>query len=244
MGRERTYGVSLPPDYQQSPQKRYPVIFLLHGGNGKPTDWFKKGVALSVVEKLYKNGKLPHSIIITPDGNDRRGPSPFYDPEYLDGENGNISTAIGKELVQVIKHRYRTLNEPRFWAMGGLSSGGWGALNIGFHHPQHFGILFSHSGYFEHDSGAENSPIIYIKRMSPQQRSHWRIYLDAGTEDGKYLKQTKLFAATLNRLQVKNVFNEFPGGHAPIGPNSLWNYWHRHLADSLTFVGQEFQAKK
>jgi enterochelin esterase-like enzyme len=241
-GQNRTYGVSLPPDYQENSQKRYPVIFLLHGGNGKPTDWFKKGMAIAVIEKLYQSGKLPHSIIITPDGNDRRGPSPFYDPEYIDGENGNVSSAIGKELVRVIKNRYRTLPDAKFWAIGGLSSGGWGAFNIGLHHPQHFGILFSHSAYFEDKSGADNSPIVYIKKMPPQERSQLRIYLDAGTEDGKYLAQTKQFAAVLKRLQVTYVFNEFPGGHGIVGPDSLWNYWHKHLADSLAFAGQQFQA--
>lgn len=241
MGKERTYGISLPPDYLQNTQKRYPVIFLLHGGNGKPTDWFEKGMAIAVLEKLYQNRKLPYSIIITPDGNDRRGPSPFYDPQYIDGENGNVSSAIGRELVQIVKSRYRTLPSPKFWAIGGLSSGGWGATNIGLHHPQSFRVLFSHSGYFEDKSGAKNSPMKYIKKMPPQTRSQFRIYLDAGKEDGKYLTQTRKFAALLQELQVEREFNEFPGGHTLIGPDSLWNYWHKHLADSLTYVGKSFQ---
>jgi enterochelin esterase-like enzyme len=244
MGQNRTYAISLPPDYQENPQKRYPVIFLLHGGNGKPTDWFKKGMAISVIEKLYQNGKLPHSIIIAPDGNDRRGPSPFYDPEYIDGANGNVRSAIGQELVQIVKNRYRARSEPKFWAIGGLSSGGWGAFNIGLHHPDNFAILFSHSGYFEDKSGAENSPLVYIQKISPQARTQLRVYLDAGTEDGKYLDQSKEFATLLKQLQVYYVFHEFPGGHGIVGPNSLWNYWHKHLTDSLTFVGKQFEISQ
>ncbi|MBW4623022.1 MAG: esterase family protein [Cyanosarcina radialis HA8281-LM2] len=241
MGGKRTYGVTLPPDYAQNPQKRYPVIFLLHGGNGKPTDWFKKGAALPVIEKLYKSGKLPHSIIITPDGNDKRGPSPFYDPQYINGENGNVSTAIGEELVKVIQSRYRTLPAPKFWAMGGLSSGGWGALNVGLHHPDRFSILFSHSGYFRDRFGPQNSPIIYINRVPQEVRSRLRIYLDAGSDDGKYLQQTQEFAGVLKQLKISHVANEFPGGHNLVGPDSLWNYWHKHLADSLTYVGKQFR---
>ena len=42
MGANRTYGVSLPPGYEQNPQQRYPVIFLLHGGHGDPYAWFDK----------------------------------------------------------------------------------------------------------------------------------------------------------------------------------------------------------
>ena len=242
MGEERTYGVCLPIGYAQNPQQRYPVIFLLHGGNGKPTDWFEKGLALSVLEQLYATDKLPPSIIITPDGNDKRGASPFYDPQYIDGPNGRVRTALGDELVKVVKRRYSTLPAPRFWAIGGLSSGGWGAMNVGLHHLNSFSILFSHSGYFTDRSGAENSPIVYIKNRVPKaKRSRLRIYLDAGEQDGKFLEQTKQFALVLKRLKIPHVFNQFPGGHNIIGPDSLWNYWHKHLADSLTYVGKQFR---
>jgi enterochelin esterase-like enzyme len=117
LGMKRTYGIALPPNYQSSPQKRYPVIFLLHGGSGNETDWFKKGDALATLQKLYAAKKLPPSIIITPDGNDLRGRSRYNDPQYIDGPNGKVSTAIGDELVKVIESRYRTLPAPKFWAM-------------------------------------------------------------------------------------------------------------------------------
>ena len=241
MGGERTYGVSLPPGYAQNPQQRYPVVFLLHGGNGQPTDWFKKGVALPVIQQLYATDKLPPSIIITPDGNDRRGASPFYDPQYIDGPNGRVRTAIGYELVKVIQSRYRTLPPPKFWAIGGLSSGGWGALNIGLHNLNHFSVLFSHSGYFSDRSGPLNSPILYIKRVPKYKRSRLRIYLDAGDQDGKFLQETKRFDQVLTRLRIPHVFYQFPGGHGIAGPDVGWNYWNKHLADSLSYVGAQFR---
>jgi len=244
MAATRTYGVCLPPGYAQNLQQHYPVIFLLHGGHGKPSDWFEKAAALSTIEKLYTTEKLPPSIIITPDGNDKRGSSPFFDPQYIDGKNGLVSTAIGDELVKLIQNRYRTLPTPTFWAMGGLSSGGWGALNIGLHHLNHFSILFSHSGYFSDQSGAENSPILYIQQLPPKARSHLRVYLDAGEQDGKYLEATQRFAAVLKQLKVEHVFYTFPGGHGLVGADSLWNYWHKHLADSLTYVGKQFNQTK
>lgn len=169
MASKRTYGVSLPPGYEQNQNQRYPVIFLLHGGHGNPTDWFQKqkGSALTTLQQLYATHKLPPSIIITPDGNDRRGSSPYFDPQYIDGSNGKVYTAIGDELVKIIASRYRTLPNPNFWAIGGLSSGGWGAVNVGLHHPNQFSILFSHSGYFVDQSGVQNSPMDYIKTISP-----------------------------------------------------------------------------
>ena len=238
LGTSRTYGESLPPNYEQNSQERYPVIFLLHGGHGSPTDWFdKKGSALATIQQLYATGKLPPSIIITPDGNDKRGSSPYFDPQYFDGANGKISTAIGDELVKVVQNRYRTLPTPDFWAMGGLSSGGWGAINVGLHNLKSFGILFSHSGYFVDASGSQNSPLSYIKNLPPQSYQHLRVYLDTGKNDTLELKEAREFSQVLGSLRIPHQFNQFSGGHT-------WSYWRKHLADSLTYVGEQFQIAK
>lgn len=237
MGGSRTYGVSLPPGYEQNSHQRYPVVFLLHGGHGDSTDWFnpKKGAALTTLQQLYATGKLPPSIIITPDGNDKRGSSPYFDPQYFDGPNGKVSTAIGDELVQIIQNRYRTLPNPDFWAIGGLSSGGWGAINVGLHNLNHFSILFSHSGYFvDKSGGAQNSPMKFVKTLAPQDQKRLRIYMDTGKSDTFELKQAIQFQQVLNQLQIANALRQFPGGHT-------WRYWRQHLADSLTFIGEQFQ---
>ncbi|HCF26795.1 MAG TPA: hypothetical protein DEV81_06215 [Cyanobacteria bacterium UBA11049] len=79
MGEVRQYGLILPPGYNQHLHKRYPVIFLLHGGHDDARAWANKIGIIPVLHDLYKSGKLPLSIIITPDGNDKRGsksPSP------------------------------------------------------------------------------------------------------------------------------------------------------------------------
>jgi len=233
MGGQRTYGVCLPPGYAQNRDRRYPVVFLLHGGNGDATDWFnpQKGSALKTLQALYTQDKLLPSIIITPDGNDSRGKNSKYDPDYFDGSHGKVSTAIGDELVKLIASRYRTLAYPKYWAIGGLSSGAWGAVNIGLHHPESFSILFSHSGYFTDKSGAQNSPMQYIKTLLPQVRDKLHIYLDTGTSDGEYVTEAQKFHVLLNQLNVKNKFNQFPGTHS-------WRYWRTHLTDSLTYVGK------
>ncbi len=238
MGGSRTYGVSLPPGYEESLNQRYPVIFLLHGGHGNPNDWFvKKGGALITLQKLYAAGKLPPSIVITPDGNDKRGSSRYWDPQYIDGPNGQVSTAIGDELVKVVQSRYRTLPNPDFWAMGGLSSGGWGAVNVGLHNLNNFSILFSHSGYFKDSSGPENSPISYIKTIPPQAKKRLRIYLDSGKSDTEELDEANQFNQVLSQLKIYNLFRQFPGNHT-------WSYWREHLADSLTFVGEQFKISQ
>jgi enterochelin esterase-like enzyme len=240
MGTLRRYGVILPPNYTQHPQQRYPVIFLLHGGHDNERAFYDKYAITSVLEQLYRKGKLPHSILISPDGNDNRGSSPIWDPQYFDGSNGNVGTLIGSELPQVISSRYRTLNDPRFWAIGGVSSGGWGAYNIGLRHLNHFHIFFSHSGYFTDSSGSKNSPNHFIQEIPTAQLPMIRAYLDAGQSDPDLLASTQQFYQTLKHLGVAHEFHAFPGGHGVTGADFGWNYFHKHLVNSLSYVGKQF----
>lgn len=241
MGEVRQYGLILPPDYAKNLKKRYPVIFLLHGGHGDARAYQDKAAVTSVLHDLYKSDKLPYSIVITPDGNDKRGTSPFWDSDYYDGPNGKVGTLIGSELVKIVKSRYRTLNEPQFWAMGGQSSGGWGAFNIGLRHLNNFNIFFSSSGYFTDISGTANSPQDFIEKIPVAERKRIRAYLDAGEQDKEFLTSTQQFHQTLDKLGIANEFHAFPGGHGIFGADVGWNYWHKHLADQLTYVGKQFK---
>lgn len=241
MGETRRYGLVLPPGYDRHPDRRYPVVVLLHGGHGNEWDYEKKARLTSVLHDLYGKKALPPSIIVTPDGSDDRGTSPFWDPDYYDGENGKVATLIGVDLVKEIESHYRTQIEPQFWAMGGLSSGAWGAFNIGLRYLNEFHIFFSHTGYFKDTSGDQNSPLLFIDQIPDEERQHLRIYLDAGEADNKYLEATQEFHQTLDRLDIKNEFRVFPGGHGIVGQDVGWNYWHRHLKDSLRFVGTQFR---
>lgn len=241
MGTVRQYGVILPPNYAKSPQQHYPVIFLLHGGHDDARAFTDKYAIAPILHELYQSKKLSPSIIITPDCNDNRGSSPLWDPQFYDGPNGKVGTLIGTELVQVVKSRYRTLESPKFWAIGGVSSGGWGAFNIGLRRLDHFRVLFSHSGYFTDASGAANSPNIFIQQVPSRLRQSLRVYLDAGQNDTNLLASTKQFHQTLDRLKIANVFYAFPGGHGLSGANIGWNYFHKHLNDSLSYVGAQFK---
>lgn len=241
MGTVRRYGVILPPRYNQQPEQRYPVIFLLHGGHDDERAYADKYEILDVLHQLYQNKKLMPSIVVTPDGNDQRGSSPLWDPQYYDGPNGKVGTLIGSELVQLVKSRYRTIDNPQAWAIGGLSSGGWGAFNIGLRHLSTFHVLFSHSGYFTDSSGAANSPEAIVQTLPAAGRQALRVYLDAGESDTDLLASTRQFHQTLDRLHIQNVFHAFPGGHGLYGADFGWNYFRKHLVDSLSYVGEQFK---
>jgi enterochelin esterase-like enzyme len=143
--------------------------------------------------------------------------------------------------VRVIQSRYRKLNAPQFWAIGGISSGGWGALNIGLHHLNTFHIFFSHSGYFTDAAGSANSPDVFVQQLSVSSDefcgSIWTLEKAIPISWHRHTQ----FHQTLNRLGVANVFYAFPGGHGLAGADYGWNYFHKHLMDSLSYVGAQFK---
>jgi enterochelin esterase-like enzyme len=246
MGKTRRFGVILPPQYQDDLKKRYPVIIMLHGGHGNERDWVEKFSLLPALDHLYKTKLLPPSIVVTPDGNDRRAfRLGAFDPNYYDGPNGEVGTLIGSELPSILKSQYRTLPNPELWAMGGLSSGGWGALNIGLHHLDQFNVFFSEIGYFTDKSGPQNSPLLLVQTLPMTQLQRLHVYADAGVDDAKnpsFLRSSRQFHEVLDRLHIDNVFYTFPGGHGSSGPNFGSNYFRKHAVDALSFVGKNFRT--
>ncbi len=162
MGGRRSYGLILPPGYDREKGRRYPVIVLLHGGHDDSRAFFDKYAITATLDQLYRSRHLAPSLIVTPDGNDARGSSPLFDPDDFDGPNGRVGRLIGVDLGAELKRRYRMRPEPGQWALGGVSSGGWGALNIGLRHTGAFHTLFSHNGCFVDASGPANSPEQFI----------------------------------------------------------------------------------
>jgi S-formylglutathione hydrolase FrmB len=65
--------------------------------------------------------------------------------------------------------------------------------------------------------------------------------LDAGEADPNLLASTRQFHQTLTQLGIPNVFYAFPGGHGLTGADYGWNYFHKHAADSLSYVGEQFK---
>src|SRR5205085_2111226 len=84
-------------------------------------------------------------------------------------------TFVARDLVGTVDSRFRTIRAGWARALGGLSEGGYGAINIGLHHPGEFRVLESWSGYeraadinsiFGHEKPllARNSPLAQLPR--------------------------------------------------------------------------------
>src|SRR5262249_24093137 len=68
LGRELRYGVYLPPSYSKSPDKKYPVLYFLHGLFEDETRWSGRGDTDQILDRLIGDGKIGEFIVAIPYG--------------------------------------------------------------------------------------------------------------------------------------------------------------------------------
>ena len=238
-GRTQQVVVYLPPGYDVHPGRRYPVMYLLHGFPGRP-DAFLLTVRMGVwVDTLVAQRKLGGVILVMPSGST----SLFEDKEWANGirRGEGWETFVARDLVRAIDARYRTIPSAAGRAIAGLSEGGYGALNIAFHHPNEFRVVESWSGYMRADNIpaifggrpallAYNSPNVYLPQVAATlRRHHVFVWFYSGTSD-RLRAQNAAFADELTRYRIAHQYFVAPGGHT-------WRIWRGEAPASLLVAG-------
>ena len=153
-----------PPGYEKNSSKRYPVLYLQHGGGEDETGWGAQGHAGLIMDNLIAEGKTKPFIIVmanssVPGANPGRGAAPAGGTNGAARGPGGFSfdfSAFEKVLVQdlipFIDANYRTLANQPHRAMAGLSMGGMQTHNITLAHLD----MFSHIGLFSGGSVGTN----------------------------------------------------------------------------------------
>ncbi len=138
IGGDVSYLVYLPPGYDKETQKRYPVIYWLHGMGGN----IRAGAAVFVplLDAAIKQGSMPPVIVVLPNG--------MVNSFYCDTADGPhpVESVIIKELIPHIDETYRTLPKREARIIQGFSMGGYGAAHLGFKYPELFGTVIVNSG--------------------------------------------------------------------------------------------------
>jgi enterochelin esterase-like enzyme len=243
-GRSQPVDVYLPPGYRTSPHRRYPVIYLLHGVPGRPAA-FLATVRLGVVEdELVALHKVKPAILVMPFGST----GSFTDEEWANGvrPNSGWETFVARDLVRAVDARYRTIPRGSSRALAGLSEGGYGALNIGIHHPGEFRVLESWSGYQRADPirsifGLDpsvltrNSPSITLGPVAAKlRRNHTYIWFYSGTGD-HFVKQNTAFAAELKHYRLPFHYFVVRGGHN-------WGIWRGNASRALIAMSRRLHG--
>lgn len=235
-GQTRPFLVYLPPTYNTpaGQSKRYPVLYLLHGSPGEAHDWFTPGKANQSADTLIALGAIPELILVLPDGNGRPGaPSEWgnsFDQRQL------IETFVANDLVKYVDQKYRTIPKAAYRGIGGLSMGGFGAMNIAVHHADVFGFVISLGGYYHAEGSIWGNNATYMRQNSPvdvlpQNKQAWKlhIFLGAGTKDQPYYTYAKQFAHELDQLRIPYHLDTQNGYHS-------WAIWQTQLYNALIWL--------
>ena len=142
----RDVAVYLPPSYGVHPERRYPVVFVLHGITDPisvwTTPWSTEEVAYGTLPNLMdegiRQGMLQEMILVMPDAR-----TPFFGCHYANSSvKGNWEDFIVQDLVAFVDAHYRTLDTPEHRGILGHSMGGHGAIRIGMRHPDVFSVVY------------------------------------------------------------------------------------------------------
>ncbi|EGF90001.1 esterase family protein [Asticcacaulis biprosthecium C19] len=137
---ERSVTVYLPPDYDSNSQKRYPVLYALHGYSINNDIWSKEIKAPETIDSAYAAG-VKGMIVVLPNSQTRHNGSMYSSS----ATTGDFEGFIATDLVAYIDSHYRTLAQRESRGLAGHSMGGYGTVRIGMKHPEVFSALYAMS---------------------------------------------------------------------------------------------------
>ena len=218
-GADRPYYIYLPPQYASEPDRRFPVLYLMHGAGEDETGWATQGMMGNIMDNLIAAGECEpmiivceHAVATLADADPAARPNLFNFDAF--------ERVTVEEAVPTIDARFRTLMDRDHRAICGLSLGGFQAYTIGLDHPELFGWIGGFSGSGRGPGDRRDSEMY---PTSINDRYHL-LYISIGTDEpaGMYQGIYDLHCA-LDSLGVNHVYYESPGtGHE-------WLTWRRSL---------------
>ena len=134
--------VLLPPDYATS-EKRYPVVYVMPGGDGLPTH-FTWGF-LVASQALLNKDEIKEMILVFPDGTSRLGGGLFVSSPAI----GDYETYFIRDVVDYVETNYRTLPTRDSRGLAGCSRGGGTSMQFGLKYPNLFSVVAATGGEWD-----------------------------------------------------------------------------------------------
>jgi enterochelin esterase-like enzyme len=129
--------VFLPPSYRRDSQRRYPVVYALHGYSIGAEQWAQEIHVPQTVEGAFARGAA-EMIVVLPDSKTMHNGSMYSSSPTT----GDFERFVSHDVVEYIDAHYRTIPDRRSRGLVGHSMGGYGATRIGMRHPDVFGSLY------------------------------------------------------------------------------------------------------
>jgi enterochelin esterase family protein len=223
--------VYTPPDYDKNPSKRYPVLYLQHGGGEDETGWGQQGRTGLIMDNLIAEGKAKPFIIVmassyVPGGANGIGGGSVHTNGPTDALSRPVSGPFGRsfsfaafahvlieDLIPYIDTQYRTLADQPHRAMAGLSMGGMQTRSIAMANLD----KFSHIGIFSGGS----IPLSEISDLEGFKKQVKVVFISYGSRENG--TAGKADVKSLSGAGIKSVFYESPNtAHE-------WQSWRRSL---------------
>src|SRR5688500_13971170 len=137
---DRPVVVYLPPSYRTSPQRRYPVVYYLHGYTATAEAYVKSLGLPDSADRAIAAGAR-EMIVVLPDAFTKYDGSMYSNSPTI----GDWETFIAQDLTAAIDKRYRTAATRDGRGLAGHSMGGYGTVRIGMKQPAAFAALYAMS---------------------------------------------------------------------------------------------------
>ncbi len=131
VGAVRKALIYTPPGYAKD--KKYPVLYLLHGIGGDEKEWFEQGQPQVILDNLYAQKRVEPMIVVLPNGRamkDDRATGNIYDGVKVQAF-ATFEQDLLKDLIPYIEKNYPVVKDSQHRAIAGLSMGGGQSLNFG-----------------------------------------------------------------------------------------------------------------
>jgi S-formylglutathione hydrolase FrmB len=252
---QRQFNIFLPKSYDTETNKKYPVLYLLHGMMDTNRGWYERGHAKDVADQLMSSGEACEMIIVSPNA----GGNVFEGAwnGYFDMPGWKYETFFYTEFLPYIEKNYRVDSNKQRRAVAGLSMGGGGATKYAQTHSDMFAACYAMSALMNiPEQGAalsqnpddkmailtrsvqENNCIKYVADADDTRKAQLRSvkwFVDCGDDDF-LLDRNIEFTQAMRHARIPCEFRIRDGAHT-------WEYWHSALYNCLRFVTLAFGEK-
>jgi enterochelin esterase-like enzyme len=212
LGTTRNLLVYTPPGFQAGGKKKYPVLYLIHGGSDTEETWVRVGRANMIIDNLVAQNKAVPMIIVMPYAN------------VFPAQRDAFTRDMMQDIIPFIESNYPVLTDSRSRAIAGFSVGGGQTLNIGLMHTDKFAWVCAYAPFTATDEFRNN-----FTNWNPdaaQVRDRLQLFsISVGTEDFLY-ESVKQNIALFKSKKVEPETFIVPGGHT-------WMNCKLYLANTL-----------
>src|SRR5262245_12340839 len=220
VGVKRKAQVYTPPGY--SKDRKYPVLYLLHGIGGNEREWLRGGVAEVILDNLHADGKVVPMVVVFPNGRASKEPLP---PGQFRGQSeafAAFENDLLKDLIPYVEANFSVQADREHRALAGLSMGGGQSLNFGLAHLDTFAWVGGFSSAPNTKSATE-----LVKDTADATSKLRLLWLSCGKDDG-LLNISQRFHDVLVEKKVPHIWHVEPGSHTmAVWKNDLYLFSQR-----------------